>query len=228
MEETFVRSLKQINKYSDELTIEKEIKLNCYHSYISSYFVKSDLRLKLLSINYIDIELNKILKLNTENNILIVKFEWWKVSCQESLVGKPFAVPILRILNQLFYEDKIIKLRILNLIQFFQVYALEKNTRYKMKYYHRYIKYKNDFLTYILDIKTIDNRAYKALNYALLYKTYEKFNKNKEKNIFLKKSKLYCKRPSSNVLILFLLNSKLNFNKLLLLKQIFYVKFRYW
>ena len=228
MEETSVQSLKQINKYSDELTIEKEIKLNCYHSYISSFFVKSDLRLKLLSIVYIDIELNKILKLNTENNILIVKFEWWKVSCQESLAGKPFAVPILRILNQLFYEDKIIKLRILNLIQFFQVYALEKNTRYKMKYYHRYIKYKNDFLRYILDIKTIDNRAYKALNYALLYKAYEKFNKNKEKNICLYKAKLNCKRPSTNILILFLLNSKLNFNKLLLLKQFFYVKFRYW
>lgn len=228
MEETSVRLLKQINKYSDELAIEKEIKLNCYHSYISSFFVTSDLRLKLLSIIYIDLELNKILKLNTEDNILIVKFEWWKVSCQESLLGKPFAVPILRILNQLFHEDEIIKSRIFNLIKFFQIYALEKNLKYKIKYYHRYAKYKNNFIRYILDIKNIDARAYKALNYALLYKTYEKFNKNKEKNICLYKAKLYCKRPSYNILILFLLNSKLNFNKLLILKQFFYVKFRYW
>ena len=228
MEETSVQLLNQNNKYSDELIIEREIKLNCYHYYISSLFIDPVLRLKLLSIIYIDLELNKILKLNTENNILIVKFDWWKVACIESLAGKPFAVPILRVLKKLFYKNNLIKYKLLDLIKLFQIYALEKNAKYKIKHYYRYLKYKNEFISFVLAIKVNDTKTCKALNYACLYKAYAKFNKNNQKNFCLNKALSYCKRPRRKFLILFLLNSRLNFNKLLLIKQFFYVIFRYW
>ena len=85
MEEISVLLLNQNNKYSDEVAIEREVKLNCYHTYISSFFIKPVSRLKLLSIFFIDLELNKILILNTETNILIAKYDWWKISCAQSI-----------------------------------------------------------------------------------------------------------------------------------------------
>ena len=225
MEEIYVRLLNQINKYSDEIIIEREVKLNCYHSYISSFFIKPLLRDRLLSILFIDLELNKIL--NTEKNILIVKFDWWKISCARSIDGKPFAVPILRLLKKLFFNDEVLKSKLLNLINLFQNYSLETNTKYKIKNYYKYIKYKNSLIIYLLDIK-INNKVYKALNFASMYKTYNKFNRNKEKYFCMNKAKILCKRPKRNLLILFLLNSSLTFNKTLLFKQLVYTKFRYW
>ena len=227
MEEIYVRLLNQINKYSDEIIIEREVKLNCYHSYISSFFIKPFLRYKLLSILFIDLELNKILILNTEKNILIVKFDWWKISCAQSIEGKPFAVPILRLLKKLFADDELFKSKLLNLINLFQSYSLETNTKYKIKNYYKYIKYKNILIAHLLDIKINDN-TYKALYFASMYKTYSKFNRNKEKYFCMNKAKILCKRPKRNLLILFLLNSSLSFNKALLFKQLVYTKFRYW
>ena len=227
MEETSVLLLNQNNDYSDEVAIEREIKLNCYHPYICSFFIKPVSRFKLLSVLCIDLELNKLLILNTEKNILIVKFDWWKVSCAQSIDGKPFAVPILRLLKKLFLDDKILKSKLLNLINLFESYSLEVNKKYKIKYYYRYIKYKNDLIAYVLEIK-INDQAYKALSFAILYKTYEKFNRNREKYYCMNKAKFLCKRPKRNLLILFLLNSSLNFNKTLLFKQLVYAKFRYW
>ena len=227
MEEISVLLLNQNNKYSDEVAIEREVKLNCYHSYISSFFIKPVLRLKLLSIFFIDLELNKILILNTEKNILIVKFDWWKISCAQSIEGKPFAVPILRLLKKLFFNDEVLKSKLLNLINLFQNYSLETNTKYKIKNYYRYINYKNSLIIYLLDIK-INDKAYKALNFASMYKAYNKFNRNKEKYFCMNKAKILCKRPKRNLLILFLLNSSLTFNKTLLFKQLVYTKFRYW
>jgi len=227
MEETSVLLLNQNNKYSDEIIIERELKLNCYHSYISSFFIKPDLRLKLLSILFIDLELNKILISNTEKNILIIKFDWWKISCSQSIDGKPFAAPILRMLKKVFFNDQVLKSKLLNLINLFQSYSLETSIKYKIKAYYKYIKYKNSIVIYILDIK-INDQAYKSLNFASMYKTYEKFNRNKEKYFCLNKAKTLCKRPKRNSLILFLLNSSLSFKKTLLLKQLVYAKFRYW
>ena len=219
--------LNQNNKYCDEVTIEREVKLNCYQSYICSFFISSDSRHKLLSIFFIDLELNKILIFNTEKNILIAKLDWWKISCAEAIEGKPFAVPILRLLKKFFFGDEVLKSKLLNLINLFQNYCLETNTRYKIKNYYRYIKYKNGIIIYLLDIK-INDEAYKALNFASMYKTYNKFNKNKEKFFCINKAKILCKRPKRNLLILFLLNSSLVFNKRLLFKQLVYTKFRYW
>ena len=227
MEETSVLLLNQNNKYSDKITIERELKLNCYHSYISSFFIKPNLRLKLLSVLFIDLELNKILMSNTEKNILIIKFDWWKISCSQAIEGKPFAVPILRILKKVFLKDEVLKSKLLNLINLFQNYSLETNTKYKIKNYYRYINYKNSLIIYLLDIK-INDKAYKALNFASMYKTYNKFNKNKEKYFCMNKAKILCKRPKRNLLILFLLNSSVAFNKRLLFKQLVYTKFRYW
>jgi len=227
MEEIYVLLLNQNNKYSDEIIIEREVKLNCYHSYISSFFIKPFLRHKLLSILFIDLELNKILMLNTEKNILIVKFDWWKISCAQSIEGKPFAVPILRLLKKLFFDDEVLKSKLLNLISLFQNYSLETNTKYKIKNYYRYINFKNSLIIYLLDIK-INDKAYKALNFASMYKTYNKFNRNKEKYFCMNKAKILCKRPKHNLLILFLLNSSVAFNKKLLFKQLVYTKFRYW
>ena len=219
--------LNQNNKYSDEDSIEREVKLYCYHLYISSFFIKPILRFKLLSILFIDLELNKILISNTEKNILIAKFDWWKISSAKAIEGKPFAVPILRLLKKLFFDDKILKFKLLNLIDLFQIYSLETNTKYKIKDYYKYIKYKNILIAYVLDLK-INDKANKALNFAIMYKTYNKFNRNKEKYFCMNKAKILCKRPKRNLLILFLLNSSLDFNKLLLFKQLLYAKFRYW
>ena len=227
MEETSVLLLNQNNKYSDKITIERELKLNCYHSYISSFFIKPDLRLKLLSVLFIDLELNKILMSNTEKNILIIKFDWWKISCSQAIEGKPFAVPILRILKKVFLKDEVLKSKLLNLINLFQSYSLETSIKYKIKAYYKYIKFKNSIVIYILDIK-INNQSHKSLNFASMYKTYEKFNRSKEKHFCLNKAKILCKRPKRNLLILFLLNSSLSFKNTLLLKQLVYAKFRYW
>ena len=130
-------------------------------------------------------------------------------------------------LKKVFFNDEVLKSKLLNLINLFQSYSLETSIKYKIKAYYKYIKYKNSIVIYILDIK-INDKAYKSLNFASMYKTYEKFNRNKEKYFCLNKAKTLCKRPKRNSLILFLLNSSLSFKKTLLLKQLLYVKFRYW
>ena len=227
MEEISVLLLNQNNEYSDEDSVQREVKLNCYHSYISSFFIKPILRIKFLSILFIDLELNKILLLNTEKNILITKFDWWKIACVQSIEGKPFAVPILRLLKKMFFNDEVLKSKLLTLISLFQSYSLELEAKYKIKNYYIYIQFKNDLIAYVLDIK-INDQPGKALKLASMYKTYNHFDRSKEKYFCINKAKLLCKRPKRNLLILFLLNSSVCFNKRVLFKQLVYTKFRYW
>ena len=52
---------------------------------------------------------------------------------------KIYDIPTAEYVNFTSFDD---------LIKFFQTYALEENSRYKIKYYHRYIKYKNDSYLY--------------------------------------------------------------------------------
>ena len=134
MEEIYVLLLNQLSRYSDQDLIENEIKLNYYHYYISSLFIKSNKRSKLLCILSLDLELNKILKFNTEINILILKFDWWRISCTQSIEGKDFSVPLLRLFRKLFYNNYNLKDKLVYLIDLFQKYSLEKNDKLKLKY----------------------------------------------------------------------------------------------
>jgi hypothetical protein len=228
MEEIYVLLLNYFSKYTDKDLIENKIKLNYYHYYISSLFIKSNQRSKLLSILYLDLELNKILKFNTEKNILIIKFDWWRIACSKSIEGKDFSVPILRLLKKLFYNNHNLKDKLINLIDLFQQYSLEKNDKFKLKYYYKYLVLKNNIITSLLEILISDSRTNKALRLAIISKTYDKFNINKESNFCMNKAKYLCKKPKREYLILFLLNSSFRFNKRYIVKQLFYSKLRYW
>ena len=48
--------------------------------------------------------LNKIIKGNIDNSLIEAKLEWWKISCTESISGKYFAVPSLRLVKKYFYN----------------------------------------------------------------------------------------------------------------------------
>lgn len=228
MEEIYVLLLNQLSRYSDQDLIENEIKLNYYHYYISSLFIKSNKRSKLLCILSLDLELNKILKFNTEKNILILKFDWWRIACTQSIEGKDFSVPLLRLFRKLFYNNYNLKDKLVYLIDLFQKYSLEKNDKLKLKYYYQYLILKNNIITSLLEILISDSKIKKALRLAIISKTYEKFNINKVAYFCMNKAKYLCKKPKREYLILFLLSSSFRFEKRFIVKQLFYSILRYW
>ena len=217
-----------MNNFLDIKIIKNEVKLVNYHNYISTFFVNYEFRNQLLLIFFLDIEFNKIIHSNIDNSLIEAKLEWWKISCIESISGKYFAVPSLRLVNKYFYKNKIISNELTLLITSLKDYYFENSTNKKIKKYSRYLLIKNKIIFHILNIEPLNINIKRSLIFLVLFKSNQDHN-NIEKSIkFYNKSKAICNRADKKFLILYLLNSNNYFTKRNLYKKLFIKFTSYW
>ena len=217
-----------MNNFLDIKIIKNEVKLVNYHNYISTFFVNYEFRNQLLLIFFLDIEFNKIINSNIDNSLIEAKLEWWRISCSESISGKYFAVPSLRLVNKYFYKNKIISKELSLFITSLKDYYFENKANKKIKKYSRYLLIKNKIIFHILNLELFNINIKRSLNFLVLFKSNQDHN-NIEKSIkFYNKSKAICNRADKKFLILYLLNSNNYFTKRNLYKKLFIKFTSYW
>ncbi len=217
-----------MNNFLDIKIIKNELKLINYHNYISTFFVNYEFRNQLLLILFLDIELNKIINSNIDNSLIEAKLEWWKISCTESISGKYFAVPSLRLVNKYFYKNKIISNELTLLITSLKDYYFENSINKKIKKYSRYLLIKNEIIFHILNIEPLNINIKKSLNFLVLFKSNKDHNNLETSIKFYNKSKKIYNRADKKFLILYLLNTNNYFTKSNLYKKLFIKFTRYW
>ena len=217
-----------MNNFLDIKIIKNEVKLINYHNYISTFFVNCEFRNQLLLILFLDIELNKIIKSNIDKSLIEAKLEWWKISCAESISGKYFAVPSLRLVNKYFYKNKIISNELTLLITSLKDYYFENSINKKIKKYSRYLLIKNKIIFHILNIEPLNINIKKSLNFLVLFKSNKDHNNLETSIKFYNKSKKIYNRADKKFLILYLLNTNNYFTKSNLYKKLFIKFTRYW
>ena len=217
-----------MNNFLDIKIIKNEVKLINYHNYISTFFVNYEFRNQLLLILFLDIELNKIINSNIDNSLIEAKLEWWKISCTESISGKYFAVPSLRLVNKYFYKNKIISNELTLLITSLKDYYFENSINKKIKKYSRYLLIKNEIIFHILNIEPLNINIKKSLNFLVLCKSNKDHNNLETSIKFYNKSKKIYNRADKKFLILYLLNTNNYFTKSNLYKKLFIKFTRYW
>jgi len=217
-----------LNNSLDIKIIKNELKLINYHNYISTFFVNYEFRNQLLLILFLDIELNKIINSNIDNSLIEAKLEWWKISCTESISGKYFAVPSLRLVNKYFYKNKIISNELTLLITSLKDYYFENSINKKIKKYSRYLLIKNKIIFHILNIEPLNINIKKSLNFLVLFKSNKDHNNLETSIKFYNKSKKIYNRADKKFLILYLLNTNNYFTKRNLYKKLFIKFTRYW
>ena len=217
-----------MNNSLDIKIIKNEVKLINYHNYISTFFVNYEFRNQLLLILFLDIELNKIINSNIDNSLIEAKLEWWKISCTESISGKYFAVPSLRLVNKYFYKNKIISNELTLLITSLKDYYFENSINKKIKKYSRYLLIKNKIIFHILNIEPLNINIKKSLNFLVLFKSNKDHNNLETSIKFYNKSKKIYNRADKKFLILYLLNTNNYFTKRNLYKKLFIKFTRYW
>ena len=217
-----------MNNFLDIKIIKNEVKLINYHNYISTFFVNYEFRNQLLLILFLDIELNKIINSNIDNSLIEAKLEWWKISCTESISGKYFAVPSLRLVNKYFYKNKIISNELTLLITSLKDYYFENSINNKIKKYSRYLLIKNKIIFHILNIEPLNINIKKSLNFLVLFKSNKDHNNLETSIKFYNKSKKIYNRADKKFLILYLLNTNNYFTKSNLYKKLFIKFTRYW
>ena len=217
-----------MNNFLDIKIIKNELKLINYHHYISTFFVNYEFRNQLLLILFLDIELNKIINSNIDNSLIEAKLEWWKISCTESISGKYFAVPSLRLVNKYFYENKIISNELTLLITSLKDYYFENSINKKIKKYSRCLLIKNKIIFHILNIEPLNINIKKSLNFLVLFKSNKDHNNLETSIKFYNKSKKVYSRADKRFLILYLLNTNNYFTKRNLYKKLFIKFTRYW
>ena len=217
-----------MNNFLDIKIIKNELKLINYHNYISTFFVNYEFRNQLLLILFLDIELNKIINSNIDNSLIEAKLEWWKISCTESISGKYFAVPSLRLVKKYFYKNKIISNELTLLITSLKDYYFENSINKKIKKYSRYLLIKNEIIFHILNIEPLNINIKKSLNFLVLFKSNKDHNNLETSIKFYNKSKKIYNRADKKFLILYLLNTNNYFTKSNLYKKLFIKFTRYW
>ena len=217
-----------MNNFLDIKIIKNELKLIYYLYYISTFFVNYEFRNQLLLILFLDIELNKIINSNIDNSLIEAKLEWWKISCTESISGKYFAVPSLRLVNKYFYKNKIISNELTLLITSLKDYYFENSINKKIKKYSRYLLIKNEIIFHILNIEPLNINIKKSLNFLVLCKSNKDHNNLETSIKFYNKSKKIYNRADKKFLILYLLNTNNYFTKSNLYKKLFIKFTRYW
>ena len=217
-----------MNNFLDIKIIKNELKLINYHHYISTFFVNYEFRNQLLLILFLDIELNKIINSNIDNSLIEDKLEWWQISCTESISGKYFAVPSLRLVNKYFYKNKIISNELTLLITSLKDYYFENSINKKIKKYSRYLLIKNKIIFHILNIEPLNINIKKSLNFLVLFKSNKDHNNLETSIKFYNKSKKIYNRADKKFLILYLLNTNNYFTKSNLYKKLFIKFTRYW
>ena len=217
-----------MNNFLDIKIIKNEVKLVNYHNYISTFFVNYEFRNQLLLILFLDIELNKIINSNIDNSLIEAKLEWWKISCTESISGKYFAVPSLRLVNKYFYKNKIISNELTLLITSLKDYYFENSINKKIKKYSRYLLIKNKIIFHILNIEPLNINIKKSLNFLVLFKSNKDHNNLVTSIKYYNKSKKIYNRADKKFLILYLLNTNNYFTKRNLYKKLFIKFTRYW
>ena len=217
-----------MNNFLDIKIIKNEVKLINYHNYISTFFVNYEFRNQLLLILFLDIELNKIINSNIDKSLIEAKLEWWKISCTESISGKYFAVPSLRLVNKYFYKNKIISNELTLLITSLKDYYFENSINKKIKKYSRYLLIKNEIIFHILNIEPLNINIKKSLNFLVLCKSNKDHNNLETSIKFYNKSKKIYNRADKKFLILYLLNTNNYFTKSNLYKKLFIKFTRYW
>ena len=217
-----------MNNFLDIKIIKNELKLINYHNYISTFFVNYEFRNQLLLILFLDIELNKIINSNIDKSLIEAKLEWWKISCTESISGKYFAVPSLRLVNKYFYKNKIISNELTLLITSLKDYYFENSINKKIKKYSRYLLIKNKIIFHILNIEPLNINIKKSLNFLVLFKSNQDHNNIETSIKFYNKSKKIYNRADKKFLILYLLNTNNYFTKRNLYKKLFIKFTRYW
>ena len=217
-----------MNNFLDIKIIKNEVKLVNYHNYISTFFVNYEFRNQLLLILFLDIELNKIINSNIDNSLIEAKLEWWKISCTESISGKYFAVPSLRLVKKYFYKNKIISNELTLLITSLKDYYFENSINKKIKKYSRYLLIKNKIIFHILNIEPLNINIKKSLNFLVLFKSNKDHNNLETSIKFYNKSKKIYNRADKKFLILYLLNTNNYFTKRNLHKKLFIKFTSYW
>ena len=217
-----------MNSSNDIKIIKEELKLISYHSYIATFFAKYQYRNKLLLIIYIDLELAKIVNSNVDKMLILTKLNWWKLSCSDSIDGKYFGVPSLRLLNKYFDKDNLIKEELSQLIIYLINYCNAESLNSKAKIYSKYLLTRNKIIFNLLNLKPCNINIKKSLNFLIVFKSLSEHNSNELAKKFYDKAKQLCKRPNRRYLIFFILNSNNYFSQGKLYRKIFLSFTRDW
>ena len=114
---------------------------------------------------FLDIEFENIIRSNLDSKLIETKLDWWKLTCSESIDGKYFSVPSLRLVNKYFLNNNIIKKNILLLIDILKSYYFENKFNNKIKIYSKYLLARNNLICNICNIKNFDTDVQRSLNF---------------------------------------------------------------
>ena len=188
----------------DYYYVISELKSLDRSKYIACLFVSRYFYVKTASLLLIDLELKNISELNTENNILLMKFSWWK-NILNSLNTDPAPnVPVLRLLKvNITKKDKILN-KLLLLVNNYERLSLCSNKNDMEYSYLKCIVTRNDIIQEVLKLEVVDNKYKKAIHLASVALSQIYVGKIKEGNKNIHKAKLICRRPVKKFLPLFM------------------------
>ena len=213
-----------LNPKDDYYYVINELKSLDRGKYIACLFVPSYFHAKIASLLLIDLELKNISELNSENNILLMKFSWWK-NILNSLNTDPAPnVPVLRLLKANISKRDGILNKLLLLVNNYEKLSLCSNKNDLEDSYLRCLVTRNDIIQKVLQLKLVENKYHNAIHLASVAQSQIYVGKIKEANKSIYKAKLICKRPVKKFLPLFITLSPAKNSFLVLAKGLA----RYW
>ena len=217
-----------LNPKDDYYYVISELKSLDRSKYIASLFVPRHFHVKIASLLLIDLELKNISELNTEKNIILMKFSWWK-NILNSLNTDPIPnVPVLRLLKITITEKDTILNKLLLLVNNYEKLSLCINKNDIEDSYLKCIVTRNDIIQEVIKIKFVDNKYKKAIHLASVALSQIYVGKIEEGNKSIHKAKLICRRPVKKFLPLFITLSPVKKSNYMIFLRLAKGLARYW
>ena len=217
-----------LNPKDDYYYVISELKSLDRSKYIACLFVPRCFHVKIASLLLIDLELKNISELNTEKNIILMKFSWWK-NILNSLNTDPTPnVPVLRLLKITITEKDTILNKLLLLVNNYEKLSLCSNKNDIEDSYLKCIVTRNDIIQEVLKLKFVDNKYKKAIHLASVALSQIYVGKIEEGNKSIHKAKLICRRPVKKFLPLFITLSPVKKSNYMIFLRLAKGLARYW
>jgi len=192
-----------LNPKDDYYYVISELKSLDRSKYIACLFVSRCFHAKIASLLLIDLELKNISELNTENNILLMKFSWWKNILNSLYVDPAPNVPVLRLLKANITKRDGILNKLLLLVNKYERLSLCRNKNDMEDNYLRCLFTRNDIIQEVLQLKLVENNYKSAIHLASVAQSQIYVGKIEEGNKSIQKAKSICRRPAKSFLPLF-------------------------
>ena len=217
-----------LNPKDDYYYVISELKSLDRSKYIACLLVPRYFHAKIASLLLIDLELKNISELNTEKNIILMKFSWWK-NILNSLNTDPIPnVPVLRLLKITITEKDTILNKLLLLVNNYEKLSLCINKNDIEDSYLKCIVTRNDIIQEVIKIKFVDNKYKKAIHLASVALSQIYVGKIEEGNKSIHKAKLICRRPVKKFLPLFITLSPVKKSNYMIFLRLAKGLARYW